>query len=396
MPLLHKATASGSNGVQLILVLCTWVVACRVMNTVRPATPLTPALSQWLRQSFAYTPEPTSESNKSHAIHHDVRSRCLTEPRSSRDAIVAGTQDIISRLRPSTKRKRANSSGMEVPEGVLPRLSKAKKSRRKSAGDAAHSKVMLECKEPHSCLVRRPRPVPLEKAATPSRTQDQTEQRGRRMVLDAVEIVKRNCAKRSSDVKGVLEGNTKTRNRNIEPRSPVGLLMPMDDTTSTFSRKRKHSSPSTSTLTSKPRATKRQRKSTRQSSRAQSEEAHFTPKISRRKSAPPLAITTTPLRISKYFDYASVQVTPPAVFAHDLLTDPKSNTLAIGLASTQPSRAVGDPVGMARNSTSWPTALRSYIATQEKYEALYADFIIMLGKLKPILVQGKFNSSDML
>ena len=286
------------------------------MNTVRPATPLTPALSQWLRQSFAYTPEPTSESNKPHAIHHGVRSRCLTEPRRSCDAIVAGTQDIVSRLRPSTKRKRANSSSMKVPEDVLPRLSKAKKSRRKSAGDAAHSKVMLECKEPHSCLVRRPRPVPLEKppaAATPSRTQGQTEQRGRRVVLDAVEIVKRNCAKRSSDVKGALEGKTKARNRNIEPRSPVGLLVPMDDTISAFSRKRKHSSPGSSTLTTKPVATKRQRKSTGQSNRTQSEEAHFTPRISRRKSAPPRAVTTTPLRISKYFDSASAQVTPPAV-----------------------------------------------------------------------------------
>ena len=189
---------------------------------------------------------------------------------------------------------------------VLPRLSKVKKSHWKSAGDATHSKVMLECKEPHFCLVHRPQVVPLEKAATPSRTQGQMEQWGHQMVLNAVEIVKRNCAKRSSNVKGVLEGNTKTQNHNIEPQSPVRLLMPMDDTTSTFSHKCKHSSPSASTLTSKPRATKQQWKSTRQSSRAQSEEAHFTPKISQCKSAPPLAITTTLLRISKYFNYASV------------------------------------------------------------------------------------------
>ncbi|KIM61270.1 hypothetical protein SCLCIDRAFT_1216187 [Scleroderma citrinum Foug A] len=58
------------------------------MNAMRPATPLTPALTQWLRRSFAYTPEPTSESNKLHAIHHDVRSRCLIDPRWSCDAIV--------------------------------------------------------------------------------------------------------------------------------------------------------------------------------------------------------------------------------------------------------------------------------------------------------------------
>jgi len=364
------------------------------MNAVRPATPLTPALSQWLRQSFAYTPEPTSESKKLHASHHDVHSQCLTEPRRSCDTFMAGTQDIVSRLRPSTKRKRANSSSMVVSEDVLP---KAKKPRRKNAGDAAHSKVMSECKERHSRLVRNPRPVPLEKpsaAATPSRPRCQTEQPRRRMVLDAVEIVKRNCAKRSSDVKGVLEeGKTEVWNPNLEPRSHVG-----DNTTSTFSRKRKHSSPSPSTLTSKPSAAKRRRKSARQSSPAQNEEAHFTPRVSRCKSAPPLAITNTPLRISKYFDSASVQVTPPAVAGRDLLTDPKPITLTTRLASTKSSRTVGSPVGMAYNSTSakWSPASGSYIASQEKYEALYADFMIMLGKLKPILVQGKFNSSDML
>ena len=367
------------------------------MKAARPATPLTPALSQWLRRSFAYTPEPTSESKK---LHHDVHSRCLTEPRRSCDTIVAGTQDMVSRLRPSTKRKRANSSSMEVPEDVLPRLSKAKKSRRKS--DAAHSKVMSECEELHSCLVRHPRPVPLEKssaAATPSGPRGQTEQRGRRVVLDAVEIVRRKCAKRPSVVKGVLEeGKTEARNSNLKPRSPVRLLVPMDNTTSTFSRKRKHSSPSSSMLTSKPSATKRRRKSAKQSSRAQNEEAHFTPRVSRCKSAPPLAVTTTPLRISKYFDSASAQVTSPAVSVRDLLTDPKSVTLATRLASTKPSRTVGSPVGMAFNSTSakWSPASGSRIAPQEKYEALDADFMIMLGKLKPILVQGKFNSSAML
>jgi len=368
------------------------------MNAVRPATPLTPALSQWLRQSFAYTPEPTSESKKLHASHHDVHSQCLTEPRRSCDTFMAGTQDIVSRLRPSTKRKRANSSSMVVSEDVLP---KAKKPRRKNAGDAAHSKVMSECKERHSRLVRNPRPVPLEKlsaAATPSRPRCQTEQpAGRRMVLDAVEIVKRNCVKRSSDVKRVLEeGETEARNPNLEPRSPVGFLVPMDNTTSIFSRKRKHSSPSPSTLTSKPSA--RRRKSARQSSRAQNEKAHFTPRVSRCKSAPPLAVKNTPLRISKYFDSASVQITPPAVAVRYLLADPKPITLATRLASAKSSRTVGSPVGMACNSASakWSPAPGSYIASQEKYEALYADFMIMLGKLKPILVQGKFNSSDML
>ena len=46
--------------------------------------------------------------------------------------------------------------------------------------------------------------MPLEKlsaAATPSGPRGQTEQRGRRVVLDAVEIVKRNCPKKSSDVR---------------------------------------------------------------------------------------------------------------------------------------------------------------------------------------------------
>ena len=83
---------------------------------------------------------------------------------------------------------------------------------------------------------------------------------------------------------------------------------------------------------------------------------------------------------------------------HDSLTDPKPITLETRLASTKSSRIVGSPVGMASNSTSakWTPASGSRIAPQEKYEALDADFMIMLGKLKPILVQGEFNSSYML
>ena len=110
--------------------------------------------------------------------------------------------------------------------------------------------------------------------------------------------------------------------------------------------------------------------------------------------------TTTPLKISKYFDSVSAQVTPPAVSVRDLHTDPEPITLATKLASTKSSRIVGSPVGMASNSTSakwkWSPASGSHIASQEKYEALGADFMIMLGKLKPILVQGEFNSSYML
>ena len=195
---------------------------------------------------------------------------------------------------------------MEVPEDVLPRLSKAKKSRRKS--DAAHSKVMSECEERHSCLVHHPRPVPLEK---------------------------------SSEVR--LNGAGRVQGRVVELRTRrlISLLEYLDASLLLHLRLRQH---------------------------------------------------------PKYFDSASAQVTSPAVPVCDLLTDPKSITLATRLASTKPSRTVGSPVGMAFNSTSakWSPASGSRIVPQEKYEALDADFMIMLGKLKPILVQGKFNSSAML
>ncbi|KAL4062328.1 hypothetical protein J3A83DRAFT_4312000 [Scleroderma citrinum] len=348
------------------------------MATVRPATPLTPALSQWLRRSFAYTPELTS-SNTLHSLHHHVNSQSLTEPRGSSNTAVGDNQGIASRLRPSTKRKRAKSISMSVSEDILPRLGQAKKSRRKSTGDAFHVQTIPECKgEPHSRGVHHHQLVQTEKSSsmgdTSSRTRCQTKGQGRRMVLDAVEIVKRDYVKRPSDVvvfpEGRKDDGTQTWN-DTGSQSSVDPRAPMDNITHTLSRKRRRSSLSPSASTSKQPHRKRRR--------ARSEVQNETPRnprISRGKSAAPrLVVPTTPLKTSKYFDPPSVQVMS-AVSA-----PPKSSKAAHNVVDfTHKS-------GTARPST----ASGFYVASQEKYESLHADCVIMLEKLKPILVQGSIR-----
>ncbi|KAF9220008.1 DNA glycosylase [Gyrodon lividus] len=352
--------------------------------------PVTPVISQWLR-SFAYTPEPKARAPISGIPVHQ------TQPLPRQSATIAP-------LTVPAKRKRAKSVD---DDGVLPVIQKkARKGSRKdtsqtgahvSFGSAQNPATEARYSAPRSRHSKKSRTAACADHVAAAESHP-VRRRSRRTVLDAVEIVRRVGA-RGYVASLANEGDEETGKIELQAESSPGALStrPIDYHTPPVSSKRERAEASMHTTVSNspvelfPKCYRRDGSDITCPALGSSSPRPATLEFA---SLSPGVEPVLPLKTSKYFArYSTVQTTTvaPSASANNPVSTPSSPILTIPVYIETSDfeyaplefSCDGSDAGDAEDATGRGLSPLSW----HMYPGLFGDLMIMLGRLKPILIQ---------
>ncbi|KIO02526.1 hypothetical protein M404DRAFT_650639 [Pisolithus tinctorius Marx 270] len=336
--------------------------------------PVDPALSQWLRQSFSFTPK-TPFSTSASAIPRTPLRSAGTGTRESRNPS----------LRPASTRRKRTEHNASVEEETLPAIKKRRTSRR--------NKAEFDNKALSQSDSRVGRSGPASSVACTTTT---TRGGGRRMILEAVEITKPERPSRSTHVL-----DDWTQMQEYDPGSSAPSALPVGESVSVVPRK-----PKTRSSTRRTKASSTCRRSGTNQTRGKrgtcdktqgdvvdshlSEQQRSFVSRSHFKRDDTLSVSTfaTPVGPPKTSKYFTVPYRPATSFPTSeatIIVDTNTKLTELPIltpTSTEiPACRVSDPTKCSISDF--------HISSQEKHDDLVKDFMVMLQILKPKLIQGE-------
>lgn len=333
--------------------------------------PVDPALSQWLRQSFSFTPK-TPLSTSTSAIPRTPLRSAGTGTRESRNPS----------LRPASTRRKRTEHNASVEEETLPAIKKRTSRRNKADFD---NKALSQSDS------RVGRSGPASSVACTTTT---TRGQGRRMILEAVEITKPERPSRSTHVL-----DDWTQMQDYAPGSSAPSALPVGESVSVVPQKPKTRSSTRRTKT--PNTCRRDgadrtlgKRTTCDKTQGDVVNSHLSEhrrssvSRSRFKRDDTLSVSTfvtseAPPKTSKYFTVpyqpAASFPTPKSTIIAD--TNTKLTELPILTPTSAEIPACRTPDPTKRSISVF------HISSQEKHDDLVKDFMVMLQILKPKLIQ---------